>query len=400
MDKGQYADIEVVLGWKSDCAQHVEHHYYQGINFWRDYFPGILGDKLTNVPDGEWVRETFPGGELVEPYSSSHVVEVARDKIQPIGKSRIRVTPHKGRFFPRNILRGTAGILDSQPQPLRILGTDDESMRVDLNHPLSQLPVEVAIRGVGERYDGKEERGGRCNDVVYEFINGGPGMQMPIEGGTDFYDSAGFERIDETHDSQFYQQERLIGHIDREASAQLVNYYGDVLEPGMKVLDFMASWQSHLPDVDDLQVTGLGLNEKEMRENPRIQEIVIQDMNIDPGLWMADHYFDAVVCNLSVEYLTNPVPVFKELVRVIRPGGQLIVTFSDRWFPPKAILLWSDLHPFERLGLVLDYCLRTEGLHDLKTHTIQGLLRPEDDKHANQRLYSDPLFIVQGTVDA
>ena len=31
------------------------------------------------------------------------------------------------------------------------------------------------------------------------------------------------------------------------------------------------------------------------------------------------------------------------------------MTFSDRWFPTKAIELWSELHPFERMGLVLDY---------------------------------------------
>jgi len=64
----------------------------------------------------------------------------------------------------------------------------------------------------------------------------------------------------------------------------------------------------------------------------------------------------------------------------------------------KSILIWSELHPFERLGLTLDYLLKTEGISELNTETIQGLLRPESDKHANKKLYADPIFAVYGTV--
>jgi hypothetical protein len=397
--RSDYANIEVAINWKSDQADHAEHHHYQGINFWRDFFPGMLGEKLANSPDGEWVSESFAAGELVEPYSGSNLIKVGKHRIMPIGKAKIVVTPYKGRFFPRSILAGTAGILQSQYQPLRVLEVDEDSMQVDLNHPLAQHEVEVSIRVIGERYIGKEERGGRCNDVVYEFMHAGPGMQARVNGGTDFYAPQGFERVDEAADEQFYQADRLIGHIDREASAQLAAYYSDHLKPGMKVLDFMASWQSHLPDIDDLHVTGLGMNAHEMQENPQIDQHVVQDVNQNPVLPFDDGQFDAVICNLSVEYLTDPLTVFRELARITRKGGQIHMAVSDRWFPPKAIILWSELHPFERLGLVLDYFLRTDGLDDLQTVTLQGLLRPEDDKHANQRLYSDPLFIVRATVN-
>ena len=393
----QYADIEVVLNWESEHAQHEEHHYFQGINLWRDYFPGMLGERLIESEDGEWVEETFPAGELVEPASNSNVIQVNKDRIRPIGRSKIMITPHKGRFFPRSMLVGTAGIIESQIQPLRIVDLNGVSMKVDLNHPLARRDITVNLRVAGERYTGKEERGGRCNDVVYDQLNGGPGMQTPIEGGTDFYVEDGFSRVDELPDTQFYQQERLIGHIDRQASSLLSAYYARYLKPGMKVLDFMASWQSHVPDIE-LDVTGLGLNAREMEENPAISNAIVQDVNASHELPFADGEFDAVICNLSVEYLTDPLAVFAELRRITTAGGKIIMAVSDRWFPPKAIMLWSELHPFERLGLILDYYLRTGGFVDLKTETIQGLYRPEDDKHANQRLYSDPLYIVQGTV--
>ena len=397
--RSEFANIEVVLKWNSDQADHEEHHHYQNINFGPDCFPGMLGENLAYAADGDWVSERLSATDLVEPYSSSKVVRAAKNKIRPLGKKRkIMITPYKGRFYPRGILAGTAGILHEELQPLRIIDMDDDMMQVDLNHPMARSDVEVSVRIHGERFMGREEQGGRCNDVVYELINSGPGMQVPVKGGTDFYAPEGFERIDQAPDKQFYQIDRLIGHIDREASAQLANYYSERLEPGMKVLDFMASWQSHLPEIEGLEVAGLGMNANEMQDNPALSNHVVQDVNENPKLPFADNEFDAVICNLSIEYLTDPLVIFRELVRVTRTGGQIHVAVSDRWFPPKAIVLWSELHPFERLGLMLDYFMRTDGLAGIHTHTIRGLLRPEDDKYADQMLYSDPLFIVSATV--
>ena len=59
--------------------------------------------------------------------------------------------------------------------------------------------------------------------------------------------------------------------------------------------------------------------------------------------------FDAVVCTVSVEYLTRPLEVFAEVRRVLKPGGRFITTFSNRWFPPKVIRIWQELH--EEFGL-------------------------------------------------
>jgi hypothetical protein len=72
-----------------------------------------------------------------------------------------------------------------------------------------------------------------------------------------------------------------------------------------------------------------------------------------------------------------------------------VITFSDRWFPPKAIRVWGDLHPFERQALVLSLFLQA-GFRDLHTESLRGLARPPDDKYAGQRTISDPLFAVWG----
>ena len=84
-------------------------------------------------------------------------------------------------------------------------------------------------------------------------------------------------------------------------------------------------------------LAGLGLNERELKKNSRLGEYVVQDLNLSPGLPFESDSFDAVVCTVSVEYLIDPLAVFEEVTRVLLDDGYFIVTFSNRWFPTKAI---------------------------------------------------------------
>ncbi len=66
--------------------------------------------------------------------------------------------------------------------------------------------------------------------------------------------------------------------------------------------------------------------------------------------------------------------------------------------PGMQIRPWQKLHRFERLGLVLDYYLKTGAFEDLHTESVQGFPRPKDDKHISERKVSDPVFAVWGWV--
>jgi SAM-dependent methyltransferase len=171
-----------------------------------------------------------------------------------------------------------------------------------------------------------------------------------------------FRREDESPDELFYAEPRLVVHIDEPAIAAATEAYRQLLPAGGAILDLMSSWRSHLPpEVTYSRVAGLGMNAVELRENPRLTEWVVQDINADPRLPYADGEFDGVVMTVSVQYLTRPVETFREVQRVLVPGAPFVVTFSNRCFPTKAIAAWRATTDREHAGIVATYFQESGG---------------------------------------
>jgi SAM-dependent methyltransferase len=165
-----------------------------------------------------------------------------------------------------------------------------------------------------------------------------------------------FARLDESPDAAFYTEPRLVLHVDEATVAALTQAYREELPPGSDLLDLMSSWVSHLPgEVEFGRVAGLGMNAAELAANPRLGERVVHDLNASPRLPFADASFDAVLCAVSVQYLTRPVEVLRDAARVLRPGGKLVIATSHRMFPTKAIAAWHGFGPGDRLRLQRRY---------------------------------------------
>ena len=41
------------------------------------------------------------------------------------------------------------------------------------------------------------------------------------------------------------------------------------------------------------------------------------------------------VLTVSIQYLTKPIEIFRDVNRILKPGGLFAVIFSNRMFPPK-----------------------------------------------------------------
>jgi SAM-dependent methyltransferase len=162
-----------------------------------------------------------------------------------------------------------------------------------------------------------------------------------------------FERADASPDAVFYSWPRLVTHIDDGAIGAVKALY-DELGIGGEVLDLMGSWISHFR-IPPAQLTVLGMNGDELQANPAAAVTVVHDLNAVPRLPFPDSSFDAAVCCVSVDYLTQPIEVFAEVARVLRPGGPFVCTFSNRCFPTKAIRGWLYADDDQHLAIVSRY---------------------------------------------
>ena len=202
------------------------------------------------------------------------------------------------------------------------------------------------------------------------------------------------QRYDESSDFMFYAQPRFVKHIDDDAIKALTKYYGTVFpsvpkegdEP-VALLDVCSSWISHYPAEyvasDNLKISGLGMNEDELKKNPILTDYAVRDLNEDPTLPYEDNTFDVVTNAVSVDYLTKPLEMMKEVQRVLKPGGLAVMSFSNRCFPTKAVSVWTATGDLDHIWIVGSYFHFAGGFARLVAEDIS----PKPGK-------TDPMYVV------
>ena len=278
--------------------------------------------------------------------------------------------------------------------PLRIIDLMYDKLLINTSHPLCNYNTEVTLEIVdSQQFESALENRLLNTNQIPDFMTG-PGMQLRYaDQATDFFSDDALQRADDTIDSEFYSQARFINHLDKTAQTQLKTFYNKLIPAHSEILDLMSSINSHIDEELEMKkITGLGMNQEELAANPCLDEIIIHDINQHQQLPFEDASFDAIVCSLSIEYITQPAKLFDEVARILRPHGRFIISFSNRWFPTKAVQVWNNLHDFERIGLVMEHFIESAHFGDINTYSLRGLPRPVGDKH-NTPL-SDPVYVV------
>ena len=163
------------------------------------------------------------------------------------------------------------------------------------------------------------------------------------------------DKLDRSDDSLFYAEPRFVHHLDASFRARLTQLYRERIPACAVVLDLMSSWVSHLPeDITYQQVIGHGLNAEELAANPRLDRHWLQNLNTTQQLPLADNSVDAVLIVAGWQYLQQPEAVAAELLRVVRPRGEVIVAFSNRMFFQKAPQIWTDGSDRDHLAYVAE----------------------------------------------
>jgi Methyltransferase domain len=203
------------------------------------------------------------------------------------------------------------------------------------------------------------------------------------------FTSKDFEREDESDDQNFYAIPRLVYHIDEPAVASLTQYYRNNIPPGSEILDICSSWVSHYPlEFPKImkRISATGISALELKLNDQLTDYQAKNLNKDMTLPYPDQSFDAVTCVVSIDYMNKPIEVLKEVHRVLKPGGKVIISQSNRCFPSKAIRMWLGMNDRQHLELINAYFQYAGGFKERKAFDITATVPTG---------YRDPMFIVE-----
>jgi ubiquinone/menaquinone biosynthesis C-methylase UbiE len=140
------------------------------------------------------------------------------------------------------------------------------------------------------------------------------------------------------------------------------------------------------------------MNAAELAANEQLDEWVVQDINADPALPFADDEFNLALITVSIQYVVRPLTLFREVRRVLKPGGTLVVIFSNRLFPTKVVRIWCEADDAGHVALVRRYFELAGGYRDIRF--IDRSAPPLPPPLGWFQQPHDPAYVVLGTKDA
>ena len=419
INEKQNLSLQLDIQWNDKLVTYRDRYFLLKTNLWRDSYPAALDYQIKRAKLNQTIKVDYKAGELLqEEFSKNNLKTIPLSKFNQYFQGPISIIPTVGRFYPRGMIEGVAGCFKMDDRPFRIIAKTDDTLDIDLNHPLSYFPLKLTAT-ITDIFDANQQNGGRCNNVAETITINGPGLQTLLCGhsntdnsnsdmiseSTNFFAAMPFSRKIEDDDALFYASIESKPPVDLAAIEQLKQFYSKHLNDlysapstnNCKILDLMSGPDSYLPVAgESVEVSGLGLKEDDLKANKSLSRSIVHDINKNPALPFENDYFDAIICSFSIEYMIKPQQVFQHLARILKPGGQLIIAFSDRYFEKKVIALWEDVHSFERMGLVLEYFHQSNAFEKLSAESIRGLIKQDGDPYVSKNVYSCPLFIISG----
>ena len=199
-------------------------------------------------------------------------------------------------------------------------------------------------------------------------------------------------KFDDSSDLLFYAKPRFVHHLDLSFRLRLTKLYESIIKQESIILDLMSSWVSHLPDIRYKSVIGHGMNKFELENNKQIDSYWIQDLNNNHKLPLENNSIDYCLLVAGWQYLQYPEIISSEVLRVIRPNGRFIISFSNRAFWNKAPNIWLESNEKQRINYISDV-LEAQGWNidkvyseSLRTTSLLGLFSTP----------SDPFYSVVG----
>jgi len=154
-------------------------------------------------------------------------------------------------------------------------------------------------------------------------------------------------------EARYWQKLESEGYFSEEDRSLIFDAVDGLIRPDASILDLMSGRKISFSK-KQRNITALGLTEAILRQNKidgKIDNFDVQDLNRNSQLPYADKAFDSVVISFGIMYLTQPAEVLKEVRRILKPGGNLIVIYAeDSWASSSAVALWNQPGLFRYRG--------------------------------------------------
>jgi len=162
--------------------------------------------------------------------------------------------------------------------------------------------------------------------------------------------------------------------LDREeAVLRLVSDGGRLLDVGCGEGWLVLAAASRFSEAYGIDISGVRIG----RAQARVQEsdssrIRLQVVDVSEGLPFDDGYFDAVSCVATLEHVFSPVAVAREMWRVLRPGGEIVIAASNAAYAVSRVRALSGKPP---RGSSASDLLDGGVLHHFTTSSLVAVLR-------------------------
>lgn len=209
----------------------------------------------------------------------------------------------------------------------------------------------------------------------------------------------------------FYPESRFGGYTDSDGTVALYSRINALLQPSDVVLDFGCG--RGMGDEDPVpyrrslrilqgkasRVIGVDVDTA-AQANPHLDEF---HLLTGPDIPVEDNSVNMVVCDNVVEHLETPETFFREVARVLRPGGHLCMRTPNLY---SYVALASRLVPNKHHAKVLEVAQETRKEEDVfpthyRCNTVWAIRRQLDEfgfEHAVYGYESEPGYLAFSSI--